>query len=50
MEDRILEDEDGKQMNRSELTTDVMKADGGVYAVIDGVIYYYLHSDHDIDY
>ena len=33
--------------NKAELTTDPKKGKGGIYAVINGITYYYVHEDYD---
>ena len=36
--------------NKSVITTDAIKGKGGVYAIIGGVVWYYVHEDYPIDY
>ena len=43
----------GNQNNYKEkdpITTDPAQAEGGIYAVIGGVIYYHVNADYPVDY
>ena len=40
-----------RELKMDSLTTDINESESGaVYSVIDGVVYYYVYADYDIDY